>query len=46
MKQIAIALSLALLLGSCTHQDLKAPCKHPSLALFVSNCGPLEPVNR
>ncbi|MDB5986953.1 MAG: hypothetical protein JWR16_2006 [Nevskia sp.] len=41
----AMVLILALLLSSCAHQDLKAPCKHP-LALLEQDdgCGPLRPL--
>lgn len=37
-------LVLALLLASCAHEDLKAPCRHPALTLFADDCGPLRPV--
>ncbi|MDR3418843.1 MAG: hypothetical protein P4L83_21935 [Nevskia sp.] len=46
MKRAAVLLFVALLLGSCAHDDPKAPCKHPSLALFATDCGPLGPINR
>lgn len=44
MKRASLLL-IVLLLSSCAHDDLKAPCKHPSLALFASDCGPLGPIN-
>lgn len=44
MKRVLLLL-VALLLSSCAHDDLKAPCRHPALALFAGDCGPLSPIN-
>ena len=35
---------LLLLLAGGSHDELKAPCTHPSTALFGGGCGPLTPV--
>jgi hypothetical protein len=45
MRFIALFLLTALLLGACSHQDLKPPCQHPGVAL-IGGCGPLLPLNR
>jgi hypothetical protein len=43
VKRLAVALLLVLLAG-CSHQDLKPPCIHPSLADAMGGCGPVRPI--
>lgn len=45
MKRLVL-LACVLLLSGCAHDAKKAPCTHPTLALFASGCGPLVPLNR
>ena len=43
--KVAAFLLVSLLLVACSHEDLKPPCQHPTLAL-IGGCGPLIPLNR
>jgi hypothetical protein len=40
MSRLAVVLMLAWALVGCAHEDLKAPCRHPSLS--DEGCGPLN----
>lgn len=42
MKRLAVVLFLVLTLVGCAHEDLKAPCKHPSFT--DEGCGPLKSI--
>jgi hypothetical protein len=42
MIRLAVVLMLAWVLVGCAHEDLKAPCRHPSF--LDEGCGPLNPI--
>jgi len=42
MIRATVVLLLVLALVGCAHEDLKAPCRHPSFT--DEGCGPLSPV--
>jgi hypothetical protein len=44
MSRVLKCLLIAFLLAGCAHEDLRPPCKHPSL-WDSGDCGPIRSVN-